>query len=222
MVLAGTVDVGYGPGMVTVLDHVVWATADLPSLVDRVAHEAGVTPVEGGRHPGLGVRNFLLGLGERRYLELLGPDEDQLDVDRRLFAVDTLPAPVLASWAARTTALDDAVAGARASGYDPGDPRDMSRRRPDGSRVEWRFTPPEHASVPAVPFMIDWLDTDHPSRAIPALQLRRMVIGHPDPEALRKVLVALGLDDPMVDVEAADGELLRLEVATPKGTVWLA
>ena len=59
------------------IDHLVYATPDLPATVAQVARLTGVAPTEGGRHPGWGTRNYLLSLGERVYLEIVGPDEEQ-------------------------------------------------------------------------------------------------------------------------------------------------
>jgi hypothetical protein len=50
---------------VSELDHLVLATPRLSETVETVARLTGLQPVEGGRHPGRGTRNHLLGLGVR-------------------------------------------------------------------------------------------------------------------------------------------------------------
>ncbi|XVQ06326.1 VOC family protein [Spirillospora sp. CA-255316] len=175
----------------TDLDHLVYATPDLAAAVDQVAELVGVRPVEGGPHVGLGTRNFLLGLGGRSYLEIVGPDPDQPDpAGPRPFGVDALAAPALVAWAVATNDIDSAVARARDAGIDLDGAYPMSRRRPDGTLLSWRLTPP----LPGVrPFLIDWGDAPHPADALPVVPLRSFDITHPDPDTLRAELAVLGI-----------------------------
>ncbi|GGU99900.1 hypothetical protein GCM10010182_16250 [Actinomadura cremea] len=190
------------------LDHLVYAAPDLAAAVERIAERTGVRPVEGGPHVGLGTRNFLLGLGGRSYLEIVGPDPDQPDVaGTRQFGVDGLAAPALVGWAVATDGIDAAVARARTAGIDLDDAFGMSRRRPDGTLLSWRLTPP----TPGVrPFLIDWGDADHPADALPVVPLRSFVITHPDPGALRAELAALGVA-PEVRTGEREGLTARLD-----------
>jgi Glyoxalase-like domain len=176
---------------VTVLDHLVYAAPNLEAAAEQVAERVGVRPVEGGPHVGLGTRNVLLGLGGRSYLEIVGPDPDQPEpAGPRPFGVDDLTAPALVAWAVATSDIDAAVARARKAGVDLDGAYGMSRRRPDGTLLSWRLTPP----LPGVrPFLIDWGDTAHPADALPAVPLRSFEITHPDPDALRAELAALGV-----------------------------
>jgi len=174
------------------LDHLVYAAPDLAVAVADVARRAGVEPVPGGPHVGLGTRNFLLGLGDSAYLEIVGPDPDQPDPDvPRPFGVDELTAPALVGWAVATADIEASVARSRESGYDPGPVRDMSRRRPDGELLEWRLTPP---ITGLVPFLIDWGDAPHPAAALPVVPLVSFEAVHPEPGAIRADLAALGAE----------------------------
>ncbi|MFD0857049.1 VOC family protein, partial [Actinomadura adrarensis] len=104
------------------LDHLVYAVPELEEGVAQVAELAGVAPVEGGPHPGLGTRNFLLGLGGRSYLETIGPDPEQAEPGRpRPFGIDELTGPGLVAWAMAVPSgdLDERVARARDAGHDP-------------------------------------------------------------------------------------------------------
>jgi hypothetical protein len=174
-----------------VLDHLVYAAPDLAAAVEKVAERVGVRPVEGGPHVGLGTRNFLLGLGGRGYLEIVGPDPEQPEpAGPRPFGVDDLDAPALVGWAVATDGIDAAVARARDAGVELDDAAEMSRRRPDGTLLTWRLTPP----LPGVrPFLIDWGGTAHPADGLPVVPLRSFEITHPDPDALRAELSALGV-----------------------------
>jgi Glyoxalase-like domain len=89
------------------LDHLVLATPDLDRTVDDVERRFGVRASAGGQHRGMGTRNALLSLGERTYLEIVGPDATQPPPPMpRWFGIDTLQAPRLVTWAAHGTSLD--------------------------------------------------------------------------------------------------------------------
>lgn len=151
------------------IDHLVYATPDLEATVAAIAAVTGVTPSPGGRHLGRGSRNCLADLGDGAYLEVIGPDPEQPLPSAPLpFGLDEVTHATLVGWAVRVDDMDEAVASARAAGWDPGDPAPMSRRRPDGVVLQWRLTPWE----PPYPFLIDWGTSPHPSRsAVPGLSL---------------------------------------------------
>ncbi|KAB2347477.1 VOC family protein [Actinomadura rudentiformis] len=199
-----------------VLDHLVYATPDLKAAVSDIAARTGVTPVEGGPHPGLGTRNHLLGLGGNAYLEVIGPDPDQADPEGpRPFGIDDLTAPALVAWAAGTTELDASVERARAAGHDPGPSAGMSRLRPDGELLSWRLTPPRTG---VLPFLIDWGETDHPAGALPVVPLLSFEAVHPDPESVRGALAALGA---RLTVRKGPGIALIARLDGPVGPVTL-
>lgn len=176
-----------------ILDHLVYATPDLDATAAELERLLGVRPAEGGRHPGFGSRNRLLGLGGRSYLEIVGPDPEQEDpAGPRPFGIDRLRAAGLAGWALAVEDIDAVVARARERGYDPGDPQDMSRRTPSGELLRWRLTPPHRAGHEGlVPFLIDWGTTRHPAEGLPVVELVSVAAVHPDPEAVRRDLAAV-------------------------------
>jgi catechol 2,3-dioxygenase-like lactoylglutathione lyase family enzyme len=174
------------------LDHLVYATPDLEESVRLVTKLTGVRPVEGGPHPDLGTRNYLLGLGELRYLEIIGPDPDQPEpAAPRPFGIDGLTEPRLAAWAVRAADIEARVARSRAQGYDPGPIEPLSRRTPGGDLLRWRLTFPYE---PVVPFLIDWGRTPHPGRKLPVVPLTAFAGVHPDPADVRTRLTALGVE----------------------------
>ncbi|MEY9995212.1 hypothetical protein ABIE67_007244 [Streptomyces sp. V4I8] len=177
------------------LDHLVLATPDLSATVADFARRTGVTPAPGGVHVGLGTRNYLVSLGGARYLEIIGPDPEQSTPGRpRPFEVDGLTAPRTVTWAISPPDLDAAIAAARSRGYDPGPAQAMSRRRPDGTLLEWRLTDGDDAHPSGlVPFLIDWSGTVHPTASdLPATPLLSLSASAPEPDEIRPLLAALG------------------------------
>jgi hypothetical protein len=202
-------------------DHVVYGVADLDAAMDELAERLGVGPAPGGRHVGRGTHNALLGLGDGAYLEVIAADPERAPAPGPMaFALDRLRLPRLVGWACRTADLDERVAAARERGHDPGEVRPMSRRRPDGSLLEWRLT--RHDPDPdrlVVPFLIDWGTSPHPSETAPSgVRLVELRGEHPEPEAVRKVLEALGATLP---VDEGPEPALVATLDTPRGRVVL-
>jgi len=204
------------------LDHIVVAAPELGPAVARFAELTGVQPVPGGSHQGLGTANYLAGLGDGAYLEILGPDPDQPAPGQpRPFGIDRLDSVRVITWAIRPADLDHQIATARARGFDPGPPQSMSRRTPDGEVLRWRLTLPDFAAGDGlVPFLIDWGDTPHPTtRALPAVPLVSFEATHPHPETIRSALAALGVE---LHVHAGDHAGLTVVLDGGHGEVRLA
>ena len=89
------------------VDHLVWGGRRLDEEIARLEAWTGVRAAPGGRHPGEGTHNALIGLGPGRYLELIAPDPEATAPARpRWFGLDTLAAPGLVAWAAKATDLE--------------------------------------------------------------------------------------------------------------------
>ena len=156
----------------------------------------GARQTAGGSHPGLGTRNSLLRIGERVYLEVVGPDPGQPAPPGGLwFTGGKAPLPALVTWAVRSADLDSLATGP--GGHLLGPVRSMSRTRPGGERITWTLTMPRKP-LPRqgiIPFFIDWGDTPHPCAELPdrGVRLVRLSGRHPDPEAVRRELDRLGV-----------------------------
>jgi hypothetical protein len=177
-------------------DHLVLATPSLSETVQTVGHLLGIQPAEGGRHVGRGTRNFLLGLGNGGYLEIIGPDPEQPEAQPpRVFGIEQLTLPRLVTWAVRVTGIDAAIASARARGFDPGDAWEMTRATPAGDMLRWRLTlDPAGGHTGVVPFLIDWGNTRHPSLDLPQATLLSLTAIHPDPATISARLQAISTD----------------------------
>lgn len=205
----------------TQLDHLVLATPNLESTVEWVSQALGIRPGPGGQHLGVGTRNFLLGLGSGRYLEIMGPDSAQPEPPRpRPFGIDGIDRPTLAAWVASSAVLEEAAAKAAEDGYDLGPIEEMSRTTPEGRVLRWRLTRRHPPGVTVIPLLIDWGDTEHPSASAPA---GAALVGfraiHPAPDHVRGVLAGLGLD---LEVSAGPEPRLIAQLSGPRGSLQLS
>lgn len=204
------------------IDHLVYATPDLDATIEELTGRFGLRLSEGGQHLGLGTRNFLADLGERRYLEVVGPDPEQLEHEGpRLFGVDTLTGPRLVTWAGRVDDLDEAHRRALAAGQQLGPIRSMARDSADGMSIRWRMTPPmaDRHYGGLVPFLVEWGDSPHPAdRAAHGVRLVSLTAYSPDVEGVRQRLDAVGEQLP-VEMRAEPG--LEAVLDTPAGRVIL-
>jgi hypothetical protein len=212
---------GVGRPALALVDHLVYAVPHLDSAAASLEKRLGIRASPGGRHEGRGTRNALIALGDRSYLEILGPDSEVLAPDRpRWFGVDRLTAPRLAGWAAAGKELESIVADAARGGVRLGAVETGSRRRPDGVLLSWLVTDPTPAVGDGiVPFFIDWGESPHPSETAPGgVTLVGLRAEHPDPEKVGKMLAAIGV---ALDVRDAATPALVAELDTPRGRVEL-
>ena len=201
------------------IDHLVFAGPNLADAVDYIAETLGEQPMPGGRHIGFGTANYLLGLGERCYLEVIGPDPDDLAFEgERPFGINALSEPKLVAWASERTGLTEFVARMRALGVELGEALPMSRETTDGQMLHWTLTLPqvnESGDPQLKPFFIDWGATAHPAVALGGgLAIEELRLSHAEHEAMQKVLENLELP-----VLVTEGETPALEavIATANG-----
>lgn len=208
------------------IDHLVVAAPDLDAGTAAVAELVGMQPAPGGPHPGVGTRNTLLSLGHEVYLEIIAPDTEQPEpASPRPFGIDGLDGPRFVTFAIHASqgeTIDDVVAAMRSCGEDPGEIISMSRVTPDGEEIGWSLTlsPAGLADGAGLaPFVIEWGDTTHPAEVTPAGCTLVSVSGtHPDPDRIRALYSAIG-----IDVSVEDGDTVSLEAVldTPNGRVTL-
>ena len=182
------------------VDHLVFAAPTLDRGVHAIRDFLDVEPVAGGSHPRWGTRNALVGLGRRRYLEIIAPDPELAAPEEgRPFDVDTLTEPALMTWAARHPDPGSAVEALREAGLETGPVLPGRRRRPDGSVLSWSLTDPAAARAGGVvPFLIDWSGSRHPADDLThAVELVGLELRHPDPGSIRRILGVLGLEIPV-------------------------
>jgi hypothetical protein len=176
------------------LDHLVYATADLESTCRDLELLLGVSASAGGQHPGRGTRNALISIGPRAYLEIIGPDPKQAGTTV-WFGLDKLTTPKLLTWAVRVNNLEAFVKDISPRAK-VGTVRSGSRLTPTGASVSWQLTEPQlEAGFGPIPFLIEWNTPQHPAdSAISGPRLVQFRIEHPEPELITKELKRLRLE----------------------------
>jgi hypothetical protein len=205
--------------LLSVLDHIVYATPDIKTTTDWITSLFGVKPTAGGKHPAWGTKNALLSLGPKMYLEIVGPDPDQpRPGDGRPFNLDGLVNPRLVTWAARGRNLHAVRDAAGSKRVDLGEIQEGSRQSPDGTSLQWSMTDlMTDRDNGIVPFFIDWGDSPHPAESAPkGCLLKRLKAIHPEADRLTGILNHLGLD---LIVEQGPAAKLVATIETPAGLV---
>lgn len=187
--------------------------------MDTIEALLGARPVYGGQHQGRGTHNALLSLGPDVYLEVIAPDPAQSEVPRPLWiAADSVTAPRLIYWAAKSNNLEALVEKARGQGLELGQVSSGNRSRPDGQLLHWKLTDPRANPADGIlPFFIDWEDTPHPARSLPrggafvSLEAR-----HPEPESVNAMMQVVGLG---LNVQHGQEPALFARIQTPTGVV---
>lgn len=182
------------------LDHLVYATPDLEATIADLEVLLGVRAAYGGRHQGRGTRNALIALSELSYLEIVGPDETQVDVARpRWLGVDALTGARLVTWAAKCANIETLVESAARDGVVLGRVTSGSRQTTDGTVLRWQLTDPAAMLESGViPFLIDWGSTVHPASTAPrGPALLSLRAEHPEPPRVERTASALGLELPV-------------------------
>ena len=207
--------------MLARIDHLVYTAPTLQTGIDAMEDLLGVRPVEGGRHPQWGTCNALLGLGPGRYLEVIARDPDLPEPSAgppRVFT--THDASRLSTWAAKGTNLTQLRHMAARARIELGEVVDGMRRHSSGREFRWQLTNPfTHIFDGIVPFFIDWGDSPHPSSLIPPVgTLQKLVLKHPEPSGVSRVLADLGVE---LDVVPGSSPGLMATIETPRGMVVL-
>jgi hypothetical protein len=124
----------------------------------------------------------------------------------------------LVTWVFRVADIQQASESVKSAGIHLGPVESGSRQKPDGEIIRWELTDPYAMPLDgAVPFLIDWGNTVHPSTVVPSGgRLVELLIEHPDADRVQSVVSALGA---RVNVIAGDRFRLSARVETERGFV---
>jgi hypothetical protein len=202
------------------LDHILLGCNDLDLGIQFVEENTGVRSAIGGVHPGRGTRNALLSLGERRYLEIIAPDPAQQKIVH-FPHLREMKVPRLIGWAVHPP---DIAATAKLLSENKvafQGPADGSRKRPDGSVLNWKTINLADERHGILPFFIEWsADSVHPSKDAPKkCNLDYFSVMGVDPAELSQVFKRIGVEVPL---ERSDKDRLRAHITGPKGELGLS
>ncbi len=189
------------------VDHFVLAAPDLQRACDDFEATTGVRPAFGGAHAGRGTHNALVAFENGSYLEIIAPDPAQQATSMSQ-PMALLARPTLMHWAVRCSGTAALSQRLRELGWAPTEIQRMSRTPPNAAKLEWElFGLKDHRYGGLAPFFIDWFACPHPATTSPSVgPMTSVRLALPDPEPLRTMMSALGLDD-AVSVTKGEAEL---------------
>ncbi len=135
--------------MTPLLDHIIWACADLEDGSRRFEALTGIRPRYGGVHAGGLTHNALVGLGNRCYLEILaparpaGPEDDAWCRLARL----ALEPRILTYCLRSPRPLSELASAARAFGWKNATVASNGRTTPEGVRITLAMAGTGHRTV---------------------------------------------------------------------------
>ncbi|MBP2079835.1 VOC family protein [Oceanobacillus polygoni] len=143
------------------LDHLIIAASDPKKTAQQFATKYSVKVIQGGKHHHWGTYNYLAYFKNDCYIEWLGIFDEVLarksgnPLIHQLVAAlaNHVEAPI--QYALRTNQMDAYIAHFNAEDISYTGPIPGSRKRPDGSTLNWRMLFPASEST-VLPFLIEW------------------------------------------------------------------
>ena len=146
------------------LDHLSYVTShdQLADTVQRLGSRLGTTFVDGGIHPRFGTRNFTAPLIGGQYIEVVCPLDHPATEQTPWGKAVSKKAEEGGGWLTWVFSTEDIAPIASKFGRDA---VEGHRTRPDGSDLKWKqIGVKEISDARELPFFIQWLTSDHPSK----------------------------------------------------------
>lgn len=208
------------------LDHISYVASHdhLIDEVQRIGSRLGAGFMDGGIHPRFGTRNFTLPLQGGRYLEIVCPlDHPAADASPfgKVVSQRAQDGGGLLTW---VLSVSDISTFEKRLGRES---VDGHRRRPDGSDLNWKqIGVLGTLEDRQLPFFIEWLTNDHPSKEAKAVaKIEKLEIAG-DPERVREWIgedfesAFAGIALEWIDPEENNGEtgIFAVHFSTPTGS----
>jgi hypothetical protein len=146
------------------LDHVSYVTShdQLADTVQRLGSRLGTTFVDGGIHPRFGTRNFTAPLLDGKYIEVVCPLDHPATEQTPWGKAVSKKAQEGGGWLTWVFSTEDISPIEEKFGRKA---VDGHRTRPDGTDLKWKqIGVKEITDARELPFFIQWLTDDHPSK----------------------------------------------------------
>ena len=197
------------------LDHLAIACETLDAATAHVEEALGVALDQGGVHVEMGTHNRLLSLGPGVYLEAIAVNPEAQSPERpRWFDLDRFKGtPRVSNWITRTSDLDGTL---KEAPHGMGVPIAFQR-----GAFSWTMAVPGTGRLPfdgAAPALMQWDGALHPSDQLvdKGCRLRRLLVTHPDADALQALFPALAKLD-LVSIEQGEKPAMSAMIETPHG-----
>ena len=163
------------------LDHVSYVTShdQLADTVQRLGSRLGTTFVDGGIHPRFGTRNFTAPLLDGKYIEVVCPLDHPATEQTPWGKAVSKKAQEGGGWLTWVFSTEDISPIEEKFGRKA---VDGHRTRPDGTDLKWKqIGVTEITDSRELPFFIQWLTEDHPSKDGNAVaRIEKIVIADKD------------------------------------------
>ena len=146
------------------LDHVSYVTShdQLADTVQRLGSRLGSTFVDGGIHPRFGTRNFTASLKNGQYIEVVCPLDHPATEQTPWGKAVSKKANEGGGWFTWVFSTKDIAPIASKFGRDA---VEAHRTRPNGTDLKWKqIGVKEIIGAGELPFFIQWLTENHPSK----------------------------------------------------------
>jgi hypothetical protein len=208
------------------LDHVSYVTShdQLADTVQRLGSRLGTTFVDGGIHPRFGTRNFIAPLLDGKYIEVVCPLDHPATEQTPWGKAVSKKAQEGGGWLTWVFSTEDIAPIEEKFGRKA---VDGHRTRPDGTDLKWKqIGVKEITDSRELPFFIEWLTEDHPSKDGQAVAKIEKIFVCDDnklsdswfKDEIMKALNGISVEWVKPQDSEDDKGLIGIEISSPNGT----
>lgn len=176
------------------IDHIVIAAKDPAQAAHDFERKYRVTTVQGGKHDNWGTYNYVAYFENDCYMEWIGIFDEGIakkstnPLIKQLVSAFHNKIEGIIQFALRTEKMDNYIDHFDATGVKYAGPVPGSRKRPDGSTLQWRMLFPEPET--ALPFLIEWGEVKNipqDERLVNKQHLRSITFGMKEIEVFKHI-----------------------------------